>query len=274
MRQDRMISKPKLHVNIDHVATIRQARKTIEPSLIEVIHILEYTRAAGITMHLREDRRHINDDDIFTANAYLQSSGSSLGLTFEMGATEEIRTICLQTKANLATIVPEKRQELTTEGGLDVVAQASYLADVIKAIQANVTEISSLVYPYLKKMEGAKAIGADFIELHTGTYANLFLKYHAEKIEHGLLSDLLIPVVDLVEPVKAEALRLEQAANFANEIGLNCNLGHGLTIYNLPPLLKIRDIRELHIGHSIIANSIYHGIKTVVDDFCLLIDRT
>jgi pyridoxine 5-phosphate synthase len=266
---------PQLHINIDHIATIRQARKTIEPSLLDLVKILEYTKASGLTMHLREDRRHVNDDDVREIDNYLQATGSSLGLTFEMAATEEIRDICLQTKARLATLVPERRSELTTEGGLDLISQASYLKEFIKIIQANGTKVSFFVDPDLQQIETAKAIGADFIELHTGTYANLFLKYHADKIQAGLLvSNSFLPNIELVQPVRLEYERLCKAADFANELGLNCNLGHGLTIYNLSPLLQINNIKELHIGHSIVANAVYHGFKTVVDDFCYLISKT
>lgn len=262
---------PRLHVNIDHVATLRQARRTVEPSLLEFVKILEYTKASGITMHLREDRRHVNDQDIFEVNQYLFSSRSKLGLTFEMGATDEIRNVCLQTKAQLATIVPEKREELTTEGGLDLLSKSKFLQEFIKPIQANGTRISFFVDPNLEQIEVAKSVGADFIELHTGTYANLFVKYHSEQITPRILSDLINPINHLVEPVQQELDKLYKAAEFANSIGLQVNLGHGLTIYNLPPILQIPHIQELHIGHSIVSNSLYHGAKSVVDDFCSLI---
>jgi len=135
--------KPELHINIDHIATLRNARATVEPSPLEALRLLEGTKACGITIHLREDRRHIKDQDVFELDYYIRES--RLGLTFEMGATEEIRSICLKTKSKLATIVPEKRSELTTEGGLDVYAQKSFLSEFIKPIQAKGIMISMVI---------------------------------------------------------------------------------------------------------------------------------
>lgn len=267
--------KPELHINIDHIATIRQARKALEPSPLEAVKILEGTKASGITIHLREDRRHINDQDVFEIDSYLkQSLKPKLGLTFEMGATEEIREICLKTRAKLATLVPEKRQELTTEGGLDIANQKTFLQEFIKPIQANGTKISIFVDPIIEQIEASAAIDAEFVELHTGTYANLFTKYYAEKSVLGYQSQLpeKLKFDDLVKPVQDEILRLKAAIEHAQSLGLKTNLGHGLTIPNLPPLLEqIVNIQELHIGHSIIANSIYYGLRNIVNDFVVLL---
>jgi pyridoxine 5-phosphate synthase len=266
---------PELHVNIDHVATIRNARRTIEPSPLTAVKALEASKASGITTHLREDRRHINDADIKLISEYLKDS--RLGFTFEMGATEEIRALCLSSGANLATIVPEKREELTTEGGLDIVSHKNYLQEFIKPIQANGTKVSFFVDPELSQLESAKEIGAEYIELHTGTYANLFIKYHAELAEYGYCvtgAEGRLSYEALAQPVKNEVDRLVLAANHAQAIGLKTNLGHGLTIPNLTALLsQMNNIQELHIGHSIIANSIYYGINRVVDDFALLMSH-
>ncbi len=260
---------PELHINIDHIATVRQARKTVEPSPLEAVKLLESTKAAGITMHLREDRRHVNDEDIRAVDEYLRA-GSKLGLTFEMGATEEIRSICLTTKAKLATLVPEKRSELTTEGGLDVLAQKPYLSEFIKPIKDNGTKISMFVDPVIEQVAASKEVGAAFVELHTGTYANLFIKYHADQAVVGsqYIADKKLALIDLVQPVQEEILRLKQAADFAHSIGLRVNLGHGLTIPNLPPLLEqITKAQELHIGHSIVANSLYYGLSSTIAKF-------
>jgi pyridoxine 5-phosphate synthase len=258
-----------LHVNIDHVATIRNARRTVEPSPLAAVKILEASKASGITTHLREDRRHINDEDIKIISEYLKES--RLGFTFEMGATEEIRSICLNTQANLATLVPEKREELTTEGGLDVISRKDYLKEFIKPIQANNTKISIFVDPETNQIEAAREIGVEYIELHTGTYANLFIKYHAELAGYGafaISAEEKISYANLAQPVKEEVDRLALAVNHAQSIGLKTNLGHGLTIVNLPALMsQMQNIQELHIGHSIIANSVYYGINRVVNDF-------
>jgi pyridoxine 5-phosphate synthase len=262
--------KPELHINIDHIATLRNARATVEPSPLAAVKLLEATKACGITIHLREDRRHIKDQDVFELDYYLRDS--RLGLTFEMGATEEIRAICLKTKSHLATIVPEKRSELTTEGGLDVASQKSYLSEFIKPIQANGTKISMFVDPVSEQIQASKEIGADFVELHTGSYANLFIKYHNEVsalgpfYNAGLVKSLSYDFV--VDPIKQEIDRLSQAVFLAQSIGLKTNLGHGLTIPNLPALIsKTPKIEELHIGHSVIANSIYYGLPRIIEIF-------
>ncbi len=265
--------KPELHINIDHIATVRQARKTIEPSPLEAVKLLEATKTSGITVHLREDRRHINDEDIREIDAYLRA-GSRLTLTFEMGATEGIRAICLSTKAKLATLVPEKREELTTEGGLDVAAQKKYLAEFIKPIKDNGTKISMFVDPVIEQIEASKEIGAQFVELHTGTYANLFIKYHSDVAVIGsqYISSSKLTFSELVAPVQEEILRLKKAVEHAQSIGLKTNLGHGLTIPNLPPLLEqVAGVQELHIGHSIVANSLYYGLREAVEQFITLL---
>lgn len=242
-----------LHVNVDHVATVRQARMTVEPNPLEAVKILSKTPVAGITTHLREDRRHIQDSDIFEIDAFLRDS--DLSLTFEMAASDEIRTICLKTAAKLATLVPEKREEVTTEGGMDLKLQRDHLKEFIKPIQANGTQISLFVDPELDQVEYAKEIGADFVELHTGTYANRFLDRISGKIDGSKLK------------TEGELQRLKEAAQHAHKLGLQVNLGHGLTVDNLPPILDIPNVKELHIGHSIVANSVYYGLEHVVNRF-------
>lgn len=249
-------SKPQLHVNVDHVATIRQARRTIEPTPLAAVKMLDAvnlngTKVAGITTHLREDRRHIIDSDIEEIDAYLRDS--SMGLTFEMAATEEIRAICLKTKAKLATLVPEKREEVTTEGGLDLISQKEYLREFIKPIQNNGTMVSFFVDPSNEQINIAKELGAEFIELHTGTYANKFIEAGASSAEE-------------------ELERLKRAAIYAQSLGLRTNLGHGLSVENLPDILSIPNIQELHIGHSLIANSIYYGIEESASRFLRVIE--
>lgn len=248
---------PELHINVDHIATVREARKSTEPSPLEAVKLIaDKNLASGITTHLREDRRHIQDHDVYEIDAYLRKS--PLGFTFEMGASEEIRAICLKTNAKLATIVPENRLEITTEGGLDIYSRKEYLREFIKPIQANGTEISFFLDPDLKQIELAKEIGAEFIELHTGSYANLFLK-NLDSSER------------LCAETEAELNRLNEAAVFAQSINLKTNLGHGLTTKNLAAVLRISNIQELHIGHSIISNSIYFGLEKVCREFGILI---
>lgn len=266
-----------LHINIDHVATLRNARKTIEPNLLDVIRLIEGTSAYGITTHLREDRRHINDEDIKAVDEYLKNS--RLGFTFEMGASEEIREILLKTSAKLATIVPEKREELTTEGGLNLVNEKTRLQEFIKPIQDQGIKVSFFVDPVPEQIQAAEELGAEYIEIHTGTYANLFIQYHAELAALGPFYEAnmieAISFENLAAPVKAEAKRISEAVDQAHVLGLKTNLGHGLTVNNLPALYsQLDDIKELHIGHSVVANSVYYGIERVVGFYadCLRAD--
>ncbi len=270
-----MSKTPELHINIDHIATLRNARRTIEPSPLEALKLLQGTQVSGVTLHLREDRRHINDQDMLDIDAFLQNQ-SKLSLTFEMGASEEIRKICLQTQAKLATIVPEKREELTTEGGLDVANQKNFLKDFIKPIQKNNTQISFFVDPVPEQIIASHSIGAEFIEIHTGTYANLFIQYHSEHAGYGALSphQKNLKFEDLTKPVQEEITRISAAVELAQSLKLQVNLGHGLTIPNLGALLsQTPNIQELHIGHSIISNSIYFGLTKTINDFMLIISQ-
>jgi pyridoxine 5-phosphate synthase len=260
-------SSPELHINIDHLATIRNARKTVEPNLVEAIKVIEGSKAFGITTHLREDRRHINDQDIKDVDEYLKNS--RLGFTFEMGATEEIRVILLSTSAKLATIVPEKREELTTEGGLNLIERKDFLTEFIKPIQDQGINVSFFVDPQKEQIEMANQIGAEFVEIHTGTYANLFIKYHSEDAIIGAFYNSqmkeAISFENLATPIKEEVGRIREAVDLAHELGLKTNLGHGLTVANLPALYsQLTELKELHIGHSVVANSIYYGLERVI----------
>ena len=259
---------PQLHVNVDHVATIRQARRTVEPTPLDAVQMLEASGVAGITIHLREDRRHINDADVREIDSYLRER-NTLDLTFEMGATEEIRAVCLSTNAHLATIVPESRAELTTEGGLDLLSRKEYLSEFIKPIQANGTKISFFLDPAPEQIKLAHELGAEFVELHTGSYANLFIQHlpqiASERIAFSLQSTIpRLNPHELPNIVYVEYERLLNAAAYAQSLGLKTNLGHGLTLVNLAPILKIPNIAELHIGHSIIANALYYGLQKEV----------
>lgn len=242
---------PELYVNVDHIATLREARKGFEPSPLELVKLLEGSGVAGITTHLREDRRHIQDSDIFELNQYLLNSG--MGFTFEMAATKEMRDICLRTSATMVTLVPENRSELTTEGGLDVIAQAEYLQEFIKPIKERGKIVSFFIKPALDQIVSAQAIGADFVELHTGRYANLFQNYmmRTSAVEkEGMLNLLTI-----------EFEHIKQAVIYARGHRLNVNLGHGLNLDNLDKILEISNVEQYHIGHSLISNSLKFGFR-------------
>ena len=233
----------KLGLNIDHVATVRQARGGSEPNVISAA--LEGIRggADGITVHLREDRRHIQDEDVFELKRVI-----SVPLNLEMSVHEEIVKIACRLKPEKACLVPERRQELTTEGGLDVIASKRRIAEVIDRLQDRGVVVSLFIDPVLKHIQAAYDVDCDFIELHTGCYAN----------RTGLSR-------------KRELKRLEDAARFAHSLGLGVNAGHGLNYENVRPIARLPHVEELNIGHAIIARSVFCGLRRAVQEMCALI---
>ncbi|AEA33555.1 pyridoxine 5'-phosphate synthase [Hippea maritima] len=227
----------RLGVNIDHVATIREARKTNEPEPIYAALLVQEALADGITMHLREDRRHIQDRDVYQVREIVK-----IPLNLEMSLNEEIVRIALDVKPHQATLVPENRQEITTEGGLDVVANSDRVSEVIKRLKGEGILVSLFIDPQEWQIEQAKNLGADAIELHTGNYANA--KHDMEK--------------------RLELEKLIDAAKYAKSLGLHVHAGHGLTYENVKPVAAIKEIEELNIGHSIIAKSVFVGMKEAV----------
>ena len=216
----------KLGVNIDHIATLRQARMEDYPSPVKAVAICEKAGADSITTHLREDRRHIQDKDVFEIKQCMRTK-----LNFEMAACEEIVNIALRLQPYSVCIVPEKRQEVTTEGGLDVAGQKKYLAEVVKK---------------LKQIEACANIGANAIEIHTGKYANLF-KLGKEKA---------LPELE----------KIKQASMLAQQQNLIFNAGHGLDYNNVYDICAIKNINELNIGFSIIAQAVFDGLEKAVID--------
>ncbi len=232
-----------LGVNIDHVATLRQARyrtmqgaHNVEPSILQAALEAEAAGAHSITVHLRADRRHIVDEDVFLLRREI---GTLLNL--EMGNTREILDIALRVKPDFVCMVPENREEVTTEGGLDVAGQKSALTSSVAALEANGTRVSMFIDPDLEQVRSSAEIGASMIELHTGTFAN-----------------------ELGEKRAAEALRLKAAAELAHQLGLQVNAGHGLTTKNLPELFIVPHLVELNIGHSIVARSVFTGLRAAI----------
>lgn len=228
----------RLGVNIDHIATLREARKTYEPDPIKGALIARDAGADQITFHLREDRRHIQDEDVYK----LRSVIKEIPLNMEMAPTEEMKKIALDVKPERITLVPEKREEITTEGGLDVVSIKDYLTEYIKDIKNAGIKVALFIDPEEKQIDASLDVGADAIELHTGEYANS--KTDTER--------------------KKQLDRIEKAAKYGKSIGLNVFAGHGLTYTNVQPVAKIREIEELNIGHSIIANSVFWGLEEAV----------
>jgi pyridoxine 5-phosphate synthase len=232
-----------LSVNIDHIATIRQARKAKEPDPVAAAVLVELAGAHGITCHLREDRRHINDRDLKLLSETVKSR-----INLEMAATQEMVRIAIAHRPNMVTLVPEKRAELTTEGGLDAAGLTSELESVVKTLQEHSILVSLFIDPDLRQIKAAARMKANYIELHTGYYANTS---GAEKAE----------VLD----------NLKNMALAASKFGLGVNAGHGLDYYNTPFIAAIDIVEELNIGHSIVARAALVGLERAVKDMLGLI---
>ncbi len=226
-----------LGVNIDHVATIRQARMTNEPEPVYAALLVQEAMADGITIHLREDRRHIQDRDVYQIKEIIK-----IKLNLEMSLNEEIVNIALDVKPNQATLVPEKRQEITTEGGLDIVKEFDRVSNVTERLKSKGIFVSLFIDPDKEQIDASKKSNTQAVELHTGAYANA--KNEKERM--------------------FELNRLIDAAKYAKSIGLTVHAGHGLTYENVKPVAAVKEITELNIGHSIIAKSVFVGIKDAV----------
>ena len=226
-----------LGINIDHIATLRQARKTRYPSLVEAALQAETAGADSITLHLREDRRHIQDDDVEILRRVLKTK-----MNLEMAVTEEMLAIAARIKPQDVCLVPEKREELTTEGGLDVLGQKDKIRDACTRLKASGIRVSLFIDADSKQLEAARECGAPVIEIHTGHYA------------------------DLEEPnAKTQELdRIRKAVSYGLGLGLTVNAGHGLTYHNVQPIADIPGIHELNIGHAIVGQALFTGWHNAV----------
>lgn len=238
----------KLNVNIDHVATVREARKTIEPSIIAAAVICEHAGAHGITVHLRQDRRHIQDKDIFLLREVVTTY-----LNVEMAATDEMIKIALDTKPDAVTLVPENANEVTTEGGLDAANNSDVISAAIKRLRDAGIYTSIFIDPDAKQIEAAHHAGAQQIELCTAEFAELTL---GAKSAHG----------EGAARVAKEIQRLSNAAAHAAQFGLVVAAGHGLTYRNIRAVAQIDEITEFNIGHNIISRSIFVGLNEAVKE--------
>jgi len=225
-----------LGVNIDHIATVRQARMTVEPDPVWAAVEAELGGADGITVHLREDRRHIQDRDVEILRLTVRCK-----LNLEMACENEIVKIACKVKPDQATLVPEKRQEITTEGGLDVYGQRKQIAEIVKRLQESGIAVSLFLDPDLKQIEAGIKTGCEAIEIHTGTYCNVGERNCA-----------------------AELQRIVAAGKLIIDSGLRLHAGHGLTYHNVLPIAAIDGMRELNIGHSIIARALMTGMRSAV----------
>lgn len=228
---------PRLHVNIDHVATVRQARRGAEPDPVAAAVLCELAGAQGITVHLREDRRHIQDRDVRILRQTVRTV-----LNLEMALTDEMVAIALEVQPDEVCLVPEKRQELTTEGGLDAPAQLDRLNQEVPRLREAGIKVSLFVDPLPEALDAAAECGADFVELHTGAYANAGGEADREN----------------------ERKRLETAARYAHDQGLRVNAGHGLDYENVGPVAALPFVEELNIGHAIVARAVLVGLDQAV----------
>lgn len=234
----------KLGVNIDHVATIRQARGGAEPDPVAAAAIAELAGADGITIHLREDRRHIQDRDLKLLRQTVKTK-----LNLEMAATEEMIGIALAVKPDMCTLVPEKRQELTTEGGLDVRLHAQSMERSIARLQDGGIAVSVFIDPDPDQIKAAHKVGADYVEIHTGAFADA----SNWKVE------------------EQELIKIENAVKLASRLGLGVNAGHGLNYTNIKKVTVFGGIEEFNIGHSIISRAVFAGLDRAVRDMVDLI---
>jgi len=233
-----------LGVNIDHIATLRQARRTYEPDPVWGAVEAHLGGADGITVHLREDRRHIQDDDVRRLRDLTQ-----IKLNLEMAATDEMVGIACNLKPEMAMLVPEGRHEVTTEGGLDVASQEARLTDVIARLADAGIMTSVFIDAEIPQIEAAARIGARVCEIHTGPYAHAF---------HAMGRDAEAPAVI------AELKKIRDSGQRVRELGMRFNAGHALNYYNVQPVARLAGIRELHIGHAIVSRSLFVGLREAV----------
>lgn len=234
-----------LSVNIDYIAVIRESRKTVEPDPVYAAGIAELAGAQGITVHLREDRRHIQDRDVRMLRDVVR-----LPFNLEMAATDEMLAIAADIRPDLATFVPEKRQEVTTEGGLDVAGNSDRLADAVYRMKEAGIAVSMFIDPEHEQIERSRDIGASCVELHTGEYAN------ATGSENTL----------------RHLAQIADAASFAADLGLEVHAGHGLTYRNIRPVAAVGIIEGFYIGHSIMSRAVFVGLEMAVKDMLSLIN--
>lgn len=228
-----------LGVNIDHIATLRNARGTCYPEPAHLAAIAECAGADGITIHLREDRRHIKDRDVQVLANTLQTR-----MNLEMAVTDEMVDIAIKTKPVFVCLVPEKREELTTEGGLDVLGSFTHIASAVSRLNAAGIQVSLFIDPENSQIDAAIKTGAEYIELHTGQYADA----ETETIQ------------------QAELLRVANAAKYAHQAGIKVNAGHGLNYHNVKPIAALPEIIELNIGHAIVARAVVDGFANAVSE--------
>jgi len=236
----------KLSINIDHIATIREARKGGEPDPVAAASLAELAGCDGIIVHLREDRRHIHDRDVEILKKTVKTK-----LNLEMAATAEMVRIALRIRPDMCTLVPEKRQELTTEGGLDLLGNFNHIKSVVRKLQKGKILVSLFVDPDPEQINAAKEMKADYVEIHTGIYSNAKTKKEADR----------------------ELKKIVESVSLSSQLGLGVNAGHGLDYHNIHPLTDLGEIDEFSIGHSIIARAVLVGLERAVKEMIDLVKK-
>jgi pyridoxine 5-phosphate synthase len=235
------MTSQRLYVNIDHVATVRQARRTDEPDPLEAAHLCEAAGADGITVHLREDRRHIQDDDV------VRLAPAVRVLNLELATSPDVLSVACRLRPYQATIVPERREEITTEGGLDLSRPGPRLRETIRRLDEAGARVSLFIAPELTTLDAAKDLGVPAVELHTGRYSHTWREGDAALDE------------------------LRRAARHAADMGLAVHAGHGLTYRNVRPVAAIPEIEELNIGHSVVSRAVMIGMRQAVEEMLHLV---
>jgi len=263
------MAKMTLGVNIDHVAVLREARKVNDPDILQALFVACESGAEQITIHLREDRRHIQDSDLTNILAH-----SKLPVNLECSINKEILNIVCNARPHRATLVPEKREEVTTEGGLDVFTYADEVHFAIEQLHDSIIPVSLFVDPSIEAMEKSKELGAEMVELHTGLFANLFAMLHSN-LPHSMHSvkELEFPRYELSSRLEKALEDIKKAATHAHGLGLEVAAGHGLNYHNVHEMMKIEEIIELNIGQSIIARSVFTGLSEAVKEMKKLTTR-
>jgi len=263
------MKKVKLGVNIDHVAVLREARQVNDPDILQALYVACESGADQITIHLREDRRHIQDDDVKNILQF-----SKLPVNLECSINKNILDIVSILKPHRATIVPEKREEVTTEGGLDVFTYENEISYAIEQLHDSLVPVSLFVDPTIEAMEKSKELGAEMVELHTGLYSNLFAMLHSNlPYSNHAVKELALPRNELEVQLQKALQEITEAAFHAKKLGLEVAAGHGLNYHNVTEIVKIDAITELNIGQSIIARSVFTGLQQAIKDMSLLIER-
>ncbi|MEN4052315.1 MULTISPECIES: pyridoxine 5'-phosphate synthase [Sulfurimonas] len=258
-----------LGVNIDHVAVLREARRVNDPDILQALYVACENGADQITIHLREDRRHIQDSDVKNILSH-----SKLPVNLECSINKDILDIVASLRPHRATLVPEKREEVTTEGGLDVLTYSDEIHYAIEQLHDALIPVSLFVDPTVEAMEKSKELGAEMVELHTGLYSNLFAMLHSNLAHSNhSVKELELPRYELETRLEKSLQDIKIAALHAKKIGLEVAAGHGLNYHNVDAIMNIDAITELNIGQSIIARSVFSGLAEAVKEMKRLTTR-